>query len=69
MIAAVTGDPWMRAPEAIPFRWSMVAESLTRPYRVTISTVVLALLVPFYIFIGDVITPGRTLHAPESGEA
>jgi hypothetical protein len=36
----------------------MVAESLTRPYRVTIPTVVLVMLVPFYIFIG--IEPRKT---------
>jgi len=42
----------------------MVAQSLTRPYRVTIPMVVLVLLVPFYIFIAELM-PGRTLHVPE----
>ncbi|HEX7183834.1 MAG TPA: hypothetical protein VF756_18540, partial [Thermoanaerobaculia bacterium] len=54
----------MRAPDAIPIRWSTVVESLTRPYRVTLSMVVLVLLVPFYVFIPELM-PGRTLHSPE----
>jgi membrane-associated phospholipid phosphatase len=44
-------------------RWSMVAESLRRPYRVTIPMVALVMLVPFYIFIGESM-PGRTVHVP-----
>ena len=47
----------------------MVRESLARPYPLSPSIVVpmaaLFLLVPCYIFIGDLITPFRTLHAPE----
>lgn len=47
----------------------MVVESLTRPYPLSISlvvpTVVLMLVVPFYVVIGDLIVPGRTLHIPE----
>lgn len=39
-------------------------QSLNRPYRVTIPMVVLVLLVPFYIFIAELM-PGRTLHVPE----
>ncbi len=54
----------MRAPDATRSRWSMVAQSLTRPYRVTLPRVVLVLLVPFYIFIPE-LTRGRTLHVPE----
>lgn len=54
----------MRAPDAIPFRWSMIAESLTRPYPVSMPMVVLVSLVPFYIFIAD-IARGRTVHVPE----
>jgi hypothetical protein len=45
-------------------RWSMVVESLTRPYAVSLPMIVFVLLVPFYIFIAEVM-PGRTLHAPE----
>ena len=41
----------------------MVVQSLTRPYRVTIPMVVLVSLVPFYIFIADMMR-GRTLHVP-----
>jgi membrane-associated phospholipid phosphatase len=55
----------MRAPDAAPLRWSVVARSLTRPYRVTIPMVVLVLLAPTYIFIGELMMRGRTLHAPE----
>ena len=64
IITAVTDDPSMTAPEAIPVRWSLVVQTLTRPYRVTVSMVVLVLLVPFYIVIAELMT-GRTLHAPE----
>src|SRR3954451_5711275 len=45
-------------------RWSMVAESLARPYRVTIPMVALVTLVPFYIFIGQMMR-GRPVHIPE----
>ena len=57
-------DPSVRAPDEFRFRWSMVIESLTRPYPVTISMAVLVSLVPFYIFIAQV-ARGRTLHVPE----
>lgn len=40
-------DPW----QATPSRWSAVAESLRRPYRVTVPMVILVLLVPVYLFI------------------
>ena len=53
----------MRDPDPIPIRWSTVAQSLNRPYRVTLSMVVLVSLVPFYIFIAELM-PGRTLHVP-----
>jgi membrane-associated phospholipid phosphatase len=53
----------MKTPEEIPFRWSMVAQSLTRPYPVSIFLVVLVALVPFYIFIAESM-PGRQLHVP-----
>lgn len=43
--------------------WSLVAESLRRPYRVTIPMVVLVSLVPLYLFIPD-LSAGRTLRAP-----
>jgi membrane-associated phospholipid phosphatase len=43
---------------------NMIAESLRRPYPVTLPMVVLLLLVPFYIFI-PALMPGRTLHVPE----
>ena len=42
----------------------MVAQSLTRPYPVSIPMVALVSLVPFYIFIAAMM-PGRTLHVPE----
>lgn len=54
----------MRAREAVSVRRSMVLQTLTRPYPVSIPMVVLVLLVPFYIFIAE-LTAGRTLHVPE----
>jgi membrane-associated phospholipid phosphatase len=42
----------------------MVSEMLNRPFPVTIPMVLLVLLVPFYIFIGELITPDRMLHVP-----
>ena len=60
----MTDGPLMRAPETAPLRWSMVAESLTRPYPVSIPMIVLVGLVPFYIFI-PVLMTGRPLHVPE----
>lgn len=54
----------MKPPAPTPIRWRTVVESLTRPYRVTLSMVVLVLLVPFYLVIAELL-PGRALHAPE----
>ena len=54
----------MSVPEASRFRWSMVGETLTRPYPVTIPMVALMLLVPFYIVIAE-LTAGRAVHVPE----
>jgi membrane-associated phospholipid phosphatase len=51
-------------PGATEVTWGMIAETLTRPYRVTLPMVVLVLLVPVYLFIPD-LTPVDTLHAPE----
>lgn len=45
-------------------RWSLVAESLNRPYPVTLSMVVLVSLVPLYVFIADLARDGMP-HAPE----
>jgi hypothetical protein len=51
------------------FKWSIAAETLTRPYPISISVaiplIVLLLLVPCYIFIGELMTPDLTLHMPE----
>jgi membrane-associated phospholipid phosphatase len=47
----------------VEIRWRMVAESLTRPYRVTLPMVALVMIVPLYIFIGESM-PGRTMHIP-----
>ena len=54
----------MGTPGAVPSRWSTVVESLTRPYPVRIRMIVLVSLVPFYIFIPELVA-GRTLHRPE----
>jgi membrane-associated phospholipid phosphatase len=50
--------------EAVPFRWRMVMQAVNRPYRVTAPMIVLASLVPLYIFIA-VEARGRTTYAPE----
>jgi membrane-associated phospholipid phosphatase len=42
----------------------MVAETLSRPYPVSVPMVVLVLLVPFYLFIAE-LAPEGTLHVPE----
>jgi membrane-associated phospholipid phosphatase len=44
--------------------WTEVRESLSRPYKVTFSMVLLVSLVPFYIFIALFIQ-GRVLHVPQ----
>ena len=44
--------------------WSMVAQSLARPYRVPIPLVLLVGLVPFYILIPE-LWPPHTRHVPE----
>lgn len=49
--------------DPVPVR-TMVAETLTRPYRVTLPMVLLVLLVPVYLFIPD-LTPGDAVYAPE----
>ena len=64
MIKAVTDEPLTTPSDAPPLTWSMVAQTLTRPYRVTFPMVVLVSMVPFYIFIAALM-PGRTIHAPE----
>jgi membrane-associated phospholipid phosphatase len=45
-------------------RWSMVVESLSRPYPVSLSMVVFVSLVPFYILIAELVRE-RPLHVPE----
>ena len=54
----------MSLRETLACDWGLVRESLTRPYRVRVSMVVLVALVPLYIFIPGSI-PGRAMHAPE----
>jgi hypothetical protein len=44
--------------------WTMVAESLTRPYRVTVPMVLLVSLVPVYLFLPDLALGGKTPHVP-----
>jgi len=45
-------------------RWRMALQTLSRPYRVSLPMVVLVSLVPFYIFIAELVSD-RTLHSPE----
>src|SRR5262245_12409921 len=54
----------MAAPDAALLRWRLVVQALTRPYPVTPAMVLLVSLVPFYIFIAELM-PERTLHRPE----
>jgi membrane-associated phospholipid phosphatase len=54
----------MRTLDTGPSRWSLIVQSLTRPYPVSLAMVVLVSLVPFYIFIAALM-PSRTLHVPE----
>ncbi len=54
----------MPAPERLPDRWSLVVQTLTRPYRVTVPMVLLVSLVPFYIFL-PILFPARTRYSPE----
>jgi membrane-associated phospholipid phosphatase len=51
------------ASEPDRIRWSAVRDSLTQPYSVSVSMVVLVSLVPCYIFIADLI-PKRAMHVP-----
>ncbi|HEY0593879.1 MAG TPA: phosphatase PAP2 family protein [Thermoanaerobaculia bacterium] len=45
-------------------RWGMVAETLGRPYPVTVWMVLFVSMIPFYVFIGDGMR-GRASHYPE----
>src|SRR5262245_8514872 len=59
--------PWrahLKAPDPGRVRWSTVVATLSRPYPVTLPMVVLVSLVPFYIFIAELVRE-RTLHVPE----
>jgi membrane-associated phospholipid phosphatase len=53
-----------RGRRFVPIRWTMVVESLTRPYRVTLPMVVLVLLVPGYLVIAGLVS-ARVAHTPE----
>lgn len=46
------------------FKWSLVAESLARPYRVPLSMVLLSVLVPLYILLPAWLPP-RVRYVPE----
>ncbi len=60
----MTDDLVVTAPGAVPFRWSMVVESLSRPYPVSMPMLVFVLLVPFYFLIGEWMPGGRAVHVP-----
>src|SRR5436309_10061543 len=62
--SASPGRADLRAPDADRIRWSMVVETLSRPYPVSLPMVVLVSLVPFYLFIAG-LARERTLHVPE----
>ncbi|HEY7160513.1 MAG TPA: hypothetical protein VH815_04605, partial [Acidobacteriota bacterium] len=44
--------------------FGMVVDSFRRPYPVSISMVLLVLLIPLYIFIGELWMQDRALHVP-----
>lgn len=50
-MTAVAANAPVEPLHETPLQWSMVTESLRKPYRVTIPMVVLVLLVPLYLFI------------------
>jgi membrane-associated phospholipid phosphatase len=54
----------MDTAQTPPIGWRDVADSLNRPYRVTIPMVVLVLLVPGYLVLARSLS-GRTLHSLE----
>ncbi|MCM2315184.1 MAG: phosphatase PAP2 family protein [Thermoanaerobaculia bacterium] len=62
-MTSVMDDLAVGLPKRTPFLWNMVAESLKRPYRVTVSMVVFVALVPVYLFIPQLVS-GRTVHVP-----
>ncbi len=51
IMTAVAANGPVEPLHETPLQWSMVTESLRKPYRVTIPMVVLVLLVPLYLFI------------------
>lgn len=59
-----TPEASSRCSHAGGSRWSVVVESMSRPYRVTLSMVLLVLLIPLYLVIGEMVR-GRRLHTPE----
>lgn len=62
-MAAATDEQLLTEAGAIG--WRAVAQTLTRPYRVTIPMVILVMLVPLYLVIARAIE-ARPLHAPVS---
>lgn len=53
-----------KTSESILFGLNMIAQSIARPYRVSIPMVLLVSLVPFFIFIPELLPP-HTRYAPE----
>jgi membrane-associated phospholipid phosphatase len=64
MAAPPPDQPGTAGWRADRIRWRTVAESLARPYPVSLPLIVLVSLVPFYIFLAELAREG-TLHAPE----
>jgi membrane-associated phospholipid phosphatase len=61
---AMTREPSTSTTDGIPITWSAVWRSITRPYPVTVSMVLLVSLVPFYLVIAGH-ARGGPVHAPE----
>lgn len=61
-MTAVTGEATV-IREPTPIGWRAVAQTLNRPYPVTIPMVALVMLVPLYVFIPGFVR-GRPVHVP-----
>jgi membrane-associated phospholipid phosphatase len=57
-------EPFLPARNPTSRTWRTAAQTLTRPYRVTLPMLLLVSLIPLYIFIPGLLS-GRTFHAPE----
>ena len=57
--------PPLSIPDATRLGWRAIVDLFNRPQPVTVPLVVLLMIIPVYLFIGEPWMPGQTLHAPE----